>query len=62
MSLQDGDWLSTEAPLPFLHEKAQDEPTVEQGYIKKQVTYQKNGLLYLALRRAIRHKTRLPRR
>lgn len=41
------------APLPgktlhFLHEKTQDKPKVEKGYIKNQVTYQKNGLLYLA--------------
>lgn len=40
-------------PLPgktlhFLHEKTQDKPKVEKGYIKNQVTYQKNGLLYLA--------------
>lgn len=32
----------------FLHEKNQDGPKVEKGYIKNQVTYQKNGLLYLA--------------
>lgn len=50
---RDRRWPSTEAPLPgktlgFLHEKTQDKPKVEKGYIKNQVTYQKNGLLYLA--------------
>lgn len=31
----------------FLHDKP-DRPKVEQGYIKNQVTYQKNGVHYLA--------------
>lgn len=50
---RDRRWPSTDIPLPgqtlnFLHEKTQDKPKVEKGYIKNQVTYQKNGLLYLA--------------
>lgn len=28
-------WPTTRLPLHFLHEKAQDEPKVEEGYIKK---------------------------
>lgn len=45
-------WPSTEALLPgrtlnFLHEKTQDKPKVGKGYIKIQVTYQKNELLFL---------------
>lgn len=39
---------SLKKTLHFLHEKTQDKPKVEKGYIKNQVTYQKNGLLYLA--------------
>lgn len=39
-------WPSTDAPLygktlHSLHEKTQDKPKVEKGYIKNQVTYQK---------------------
>lgn len=40
--------LPSPEQLHFLHEKTQDKPKVEKGYIKNQVTYQKNGLLYLA--------------
>lgn len=39
---------SPKKTLHFLHEKTQDKQKVGKGYIKNQVTYQKNGLLYLA--------------